>query len=101
LLEECSLTPHEIDLFYAAFRDIDADASGTIRWDEMSAFFNMEITDFNKKIFNFFDKNEAGFINFLEFTGGYKVGLSSCIDIILSNKLMLFLLVTLWNFLTM
>jgi Ca2+-binding EF-hand superfamily protein len=61
------LTESEVDKFYTAFCDIDADSSGFIRGDEFRAYFKIEKTSFNNKIFVSFDSDGNGYLNFMEF----------------------------------
>ena len=45
--------------------DIDADSSNFIRDDELRAYFQIENTNLNKKLFNLFD--ETGYLDFMQF----------------------------------
>ncbi len=67
-LKRLFLEDSEINLFFKAYCEIDADNSGSIRDDEFRAYFRMEKTPFNQKLFSMFDSDGSGYLNFFEFT---------------------------------
>ena len=67
VFEDLFLTQSDLNLLFNAFCDIDADDSGVIRSDELFAYLCIESTQFNKKLFAFFDEKQTGYLNFLEF----------------------------------
>ena len=67
VFEQLLLSKPEIDKFYQAFLDIDADGSGFIRGDEFRSYFGIEATALNNTLFGSFDADGNGFLNFMEF----------------------------------
>jgi CheY-like chemotaxis protein len=67
VFKQLLLPKYEIDKFYEAFLDIDADSSGFIRADEFRAYFKIESTHFNNRLFGSFDGDGNGFLTFMEF----------------------------------
>ena len=65
--EELNLSQSDLDIFFTAFIDIDADNSGHIRADEFFAYFRVEQTPFNKRLFVSMDIDNTGYLNFCEF----------------------------------
>mmetsp|Transcript_14499 Transcript_14499/g.21832 ORF Transcript_14499/g.21832 Transcript_14499/m.21832 type:complete len:360 (+) Transcript_14499:196-1275(+) len=65
--EILSLSQKDLNYFFTAFLDIDADDSGHIRADEFFAYFRIEQTPFNKRIFIDMDTDNSGYLNFCEF----------------------------------
>jgi Ca2+-binding EF-hand superfamily protein len=61
------LSATEVNKLYEAYLDIDADGSGFIRADEFRAYFKIEPTRFNNKLFGSFDADGNGYLNFMEF----------------------------------
>jgi hypothetical protein len=67
VIHRLMLTNVELNKFYTAFRDIDADNSCFIRGDEFRAYFKIENTPLNAKLFGSLDSNGNGHLNFMEF----------------------------------
>lgn len=65
--DELGIIKSELDIFFTAFVDIDADNSGYIRGDEFFAYFRIEQTSFNKRLFISMDTDNTGYLNFCEF----------------------------------
>lgn len=61
------LSDSDINCFWKAFIDMDADDSGTIRADEFFAYFHIENTILNSKIFMTMDSDHSGYLNFCMF----------------------------------
>ena len=85
-LKRLFLEDNEIDLFFKAYCEIDADNSGSIRDDEFRAFFRMEKNPFNQKLFSMFDSDNSGFLNFFEFTCSVRFALN--VAIFLTSRLL-------------
>jgi hypothetical protein len=66
------LTPEELNNFFVAYNDIDADNSGYVREDEFLTYFSLERTEFNHAVFGMFDFDNSKFLNFFEFTCGVR-----------------------------
>lgn len=66
VFQDLMLTQQEINMFYAAFLDIDSDSSYIIREDELRAYFKIENTKFNRKMLGMIDSGD-GYLNFLQF----------------------------------
>jgi hypothetical protein len=62
--EQLELSISDVNCFWRAFIDMDADDSGTIRSDEFFAYFNIENTGLNSKIFMTMDSDHSGYLNF-------------------------------------
>ena len=62
--ELLELSESDINCFWRAFIDMDADDSGTIRADEFFAYFHIENTTLNSKIFMTMDSDHSGYLNF-------------------------------------
>lgn len=63
------LSKADLDILMTAFCDIDADRSGTIRFDEFMAYFRIDRTKFNEAVFSLLENNVngQGFLTFLDF----------------------------------
>jgi Ca2+-binding EF-hand superfamily protein len=70
LLSSLSLGNTDLDILFTAFTDIDADDSGTIRFDELFAYFRIEPTKFNETVFGYCDADHRGYLTFLDFVIG-------------------------------
>jgi hypothetical protein len=70
LLFSLSLNSADLDILFTAFLDIDADDSGTIRFDELFAYFRVEPTKFNETVFGYCDVDQRGYLTFLDFVVG-------------------------------
>mmetsp|Transcript_5141 Transcript_5141/g.5265 ORF Transcript_5141/g.5265 Transcript_5141/m.5265 type:complete len:470 (-) Transcript_5141:31-1440(-) len=70
LLKSLSLSSSDLDILFTAFADIDADDSGTIRFDELFAYFRIEPTKFNETVFGYCDVDHRGYLTFLDFVIG-------------------------------
>jgi Ca2+-binding EF-hand superfamily protein len=70
LLYTLSLQKLDLDILFTAFTDIDADDSGTIRFDELFAYFRIEPTKFNETVFGYCDVDRRGYLTFLDFVIG-------------------------------
>ena len=57
-----------IDKFYTEFVNMDRDNSGMIIYSEMLTHLDMEDNTLNRKVFSFFDCDNSGQLNFLEFS---------------------------------
>jgi Ca2+-binding EF-hand superfamily protein len=57
----------DINKFWKAYCDLDMDNSGFIKGDEFRAYFKIEKTKFNEKLFGMFDTDGSGYLNFFEF----------------------------------
>jgi Ca2+-binding EF-hand superfamily protein len=68
LLLSIRVTKNYIDKFYTEFVNMDRDNSGMIIYSEMLAHFDMEDNTLNRKVFSFFDCDDSGQLNFLEFS---------------------------------
>jgi Ca2+-binding EF-hand superfamily protein len=60
-------TKAEVNAFYAVFRSVDVDDSGTIDVTELLEFLHIERSLFSQRIFAAFDKDGTGKIDFFEF----------------------------------
>jgi Ca2+-binding EF-hand superfamily protein len=60
-------TKAEVNAFYAVFRSVDVDDSGTIEVSELLEFLHIERSLFAQRIFAAFDKDGTGKIDFFEF----------------------------------
>ncbi len=67
VFQKLLLSKQTLDTFYRGFCEIDADNSGLIRLDEFRAYFRVENTEFNRRVFTIFDYDNSGCLNFLEF----------------------------------
>lgn len=65
--EELFLTKEDLNILFSAFCDIDADGSNIIRSDELFAYFNVEDTPCNRKIFGFLSEEEDVYLSILDF----------------------------------
>ena len=99
-MKKLFLTDHEIDRFYTAYCDIDADNSGFIRDDEFRAYFRTERNAINEKIFSMFDSDKSGFLNFFEFTCSVSWNIFLFLLLIITYFLSFFLILKLWNYLS-
>lgn len=70
LLISLSLEQADLNILFTAFTDIDADDSGTIRYDELFAYFHIEPTKFNETVFGYCDIDHRGYLTFLDFVIG-------------------------------
>jgi Ca2+-binding EF-hand superfamily protein len=61
------LSPHEVGSLYEVFRSCDVDASGHISVQELFAHLATEATFFRDRVFNLFDEDGSGIIDFREF----------------------------------
>jgi Ca2+-binding EF-hand superfamily protein len=66
--EQLELSDSDVNCFWKAFIDMDADDSGNIRADEFFAYFNIENTGLNSKIFMTMDSDHSGYLNFCMFS---------------------------------
>jgi Ca2+-binding EF-hand superfamily protein len=68
-LQMLFLTKADLDILMTAFCDIDADRSGTIRFDEFMAYFRIDRTKFNEAVFSLLENyvDGHGFLTFLDF----------------------------------
>lgn len=73
VFDQLMLSPSELNKFYEAYLDIDADGSGFIRADEFRAYFKIEGTRFNNKLFGTFDADGNGYLNFMEFVAAVRL----------------------------
>lgn len=65
--QHLGLSEDEVNCFWRAFIDMDADDSGNIRADEFFAYFHIENTGLNSKIFMTMDSDHSGYLNFCKF----------------------------------
>lgn len=72
VFEQLMLSTMDINKLYEAFLDMDADGSGFIRADEFRAYFKIEATRFNDKLFCSFDADSSGHLNFMEFVAAVR-----------------------------
>lgn len=57
----------DVEKFFKVYRQIDTDNSGAVNIDEMMIYFDIEPTNFCKRIFSVFDMNNSGKVDFREF----------------------------------
>lgn len=67
VFEKLMIEGEYINMFYAAFADMDADFCGFIRIDEMREYFKIADTAMNNKVFGLFRSFQRGHYNFMEF----------------------------------
>lgn len=67
LFRRLRLEPAQIDAFYHVFKLIDEDSSHEIDVSEFHEYFDLEQSDFSTKVFNMFDADDSGLIDFAEF----------------------------------
>jgi Ca2+-binding EF-hand superfamily protein len=67
IFKTMQFTKAEVNAFYAVFRSVDVDDSGTIEVSELLEFLHIERSLFAQRIFAAFDKDGTGKIDFFEF----------------------------------
>lgn len=61
------LSERDVGRFYYMFRKIDNDDSGLIELAELLAFLDLDKTPFTKRVFQIFDEDLSGLVDFREF----------------------------------
>lgn len=69
LFEELGLDKSDVDIFYTAFCDMDADDSNVIRRDEFFAYFKLEKNKLSESIIQTMNTFRPGYLNFSEMVG--------------------------------
>ena len=67
ILLDLGLSSEDIDIFYIAFSDIDANSSGFVRIDELTSYFKIPENPFTSCVFEIFDFKKVHELNFIQF----------------------------------
>ena len=67
IMKSIGLTNSDIKKLYRKFCDVDLDGSGDVRHDEFFAYFHIENSTINRRIFEVCDVDKSGVLNFCEF----------------------------------
>ena len=67
ILLDLGISSEDIDIFYIAFSDIDANSSGFVRIDELTSYFKIPENSFTSYIFEIFDFKKVHELNFIQF----------------------------------
>lgn len=67
IFDNLRLTSKEIDKLFTVFRWLDKDLSGSINSKEMMSKFGLRGSSLDLKLFQFFDEDGSGELNFMEF----------------------------------